>query len=109
MKNPVNPLTSEKSTPNDWLLDAAAMAPRGVGGHGSGSGGGGKPDGAGSKKGDLFGDQYVLLRDVDPSDGGGSGEPVLDANGNPILVGTNGLPIFLSPISTVTMKSPPIR
>ncbi len=94
MKNPVNPLTSEKYTPNDRLLDAAAMALRGGGGHGSGSGGGGKPDGAGSKKGDLFGDQYVLLRDVDPSDGGGSGEPVLDANGNPILVGTNGLPIF---------------
>lgn len=25
---------------------------------------------------------------------GGNGEPVLDANGNPILVGTNGLPIY---------------
>jgi hypothetical protein len=38
------------------------------------SGGGGKPAGAGSKKGDLFGDMVVLLR---------------DANGVPILV--NGL------------------
>ncbi|WP_396431415.1 calcium-binding protein [Limnohabitans sp.] len=64
-------------------------------GEGGGSGsGGGKPDGAGSKKGDLYGDQYVLLRDVDPTNGDGNGEPLLDANGQPILVGTNGVPIY---------------
>jgi hypothetical protein len=69
--------------------------PGGGGGSGNG-GGGGKPPGAGSKKGDLFGDQWVLLRDLDPSDGGGNGEPVLDDNGNQILVGVDGSPIFLT-------------
>lgn len=38
------------------------------------SGGGGKPAGAGSKKGDLFGDMVVLLRDA-------NGVPVLNADG----------------------------
>ncbi|PWJ19213.1 calcium-binding protein [Jannaschia seohaensis] len=52
-----------------------------------GRGGGGKPDGAGNKKGDLFGDQLVLYRDLDPSDGGGNGEPMLDGNGQLIPVG----------------------
>ena len=68
----------------------------GGGGEGGGSGdhGGGRPPGAGTKKGDLFGDQYVLLRDLDPSDGGGNGEPVLDANGQMILVGTDDAPIY---------------
>lgn len=77
------------------------MGPGGGGGGGGGDGegggggtGGGKPPGAGSKKGDLYGDQYILLRDVDPSDGGGSGEPVLDANGQPILVGSDGSLIY---------------
>lgn len=82
------------------VLESAAMggighgAGKGGGGGSGNGGGGGKPDGAGSKKGDLFGDQYVLLRDVDPSDGGGNGEPVLDENGNPILIGTHDLPIY---------------
>lgn len=75
------------------LTGTVATAGYGKGGGGSG-GGGGKPDGAGSKKGDLYGDQYVLLRDLDPSDGGGNGEPLLDANGQPILVGSNGQPIY---------------
>lgn len=68
----------------------------GGGGEGGGGGGmgGGKPPGAGTKKGDLFGDQYVLLRDVDPANGGGSGEPVLDENGQFILVGSNGSLIY---------------
>lgn len=67
----------------------------GGGGEGGGGGmGGGKPPGAGSKKGELYGDQYVLLRDVDPTDGGGSGEPVLDENGQLILVGSNGSLIY---------------
>lgn len=52
-----------------------------------GMGGGGKPDGAGGKKGELFGDQLVLYRDLDPSDGGGNGEPLLDDNGQLIPVG----------------------
>ncbi len=75
---------------------------RGGNGNGSGNGagvgggnGGGQPTGSGIKKGELFGDMYVLLRDLDPTDGdGGNGEPVIDANGNPILVGTDGEPIF---------------
>jgi len=42
--------------------------------------GGGQPPGSGIKKGDLFGDLYIILRDE-------NGAPVLDANGNvqPIL------------------------
>jgi hypothetical protein len=67
----------------------------GGGGEGGGGGmGGGKPPGAGSKKGDLFGDMWVVLRDAEPDDGGGDGEPVLDDNGNLILVGTDGNPIY---------------
>ena len=67
----------------------------GGGGEGGGGGmGGGKPPGAGSKKGDLYGDQYIVLRDIDPADGGGSGEPVLDENGQLILVGSNGSLIY---------------
>ncbi|MDO9221065.1 MAG: hypothetical protein Q7T90_08565 [Thiobacillus sp.] len=38
------------------------------------SGGGGKPAGAGSKKGDLFGDMVILLRDA-------NGVPILTADG----------------------------
>lgn len=64
----------------------------GDGGHGGGGqgNGSGKPPGAGTKKGDLYGDQYVLLRDLDPTDGGGNGEPELDpynTEGQPVLVG----------------------
>lgn len=91
MKNTLDKSTMNEATPRDWL---AAAAGGGQGSGGGGGSGGGKPDGAGDKKGDLYGDQYVLLRDVDPTDGGGSGEPVLDANGQPILVGSNGLPIY---------------
>lgn len=42
--------------------------------------GGGQPAGAGTKKGDLYGDLWIILRDE-------NGEPILDANGNvqPIL------------------------
>ena len=38
------------------------------------SGGGGKPAGAGSKKGDLYGDMVILLRDA-------NGAPILNADG----------------------------
>ncbi len=41
----------------------------------------------GSIQGDLYGDLWVLARDLDPSDGGGNGEPVLDENGQFIPVG----------------------
>ncbi|MFY9138158.1 DUF4214 domain-containing protein [Zwartia sp.] len=62
---------------------------------GSGNGGGGGGGGGGSNdNGDLYGDQYVLLRDLDATDGFGNGEAVLDANGQQILVGTNGAPIY---------------
>jgi hypothetical protein len=53
-------------------------------GHGSGNGGGqGKGQGQGggrAQKGELRGDQIVLLRDLDPAPDGedGNGEPVLD-------------------------------
>lgn len=67
----------------------------GGGGGGGGSGGhGGGGGGGGGAKGDLYGDQYVVLRDLDPSNGGGNGEPLHDANGQLILVGTNGAPIY---------------
>lgn len=92
MKKSLHTLAFDETGFDARLLGPTAMG-EGGGGGGKG-GGGGRPDGAGSKKGDLFGDQYVLLRDLDPSDGGGNGDPVLDSNGNPILVGTNGLPIY---------------
>lgn len=66
-------------------------------GIGNGKGqGGGRPDnpGGGSGKGDLYGDQYVLLRDLTPADGGGNGEPLLDENGQPILIGSDGSLIY---------------
>jgi hypothetical protein len=105
MKNTLDKTTINEATPNAWLAAAFGGGQGSGGGGGGGSGGGsgdgigggsggGKPVGAGIKKGDLYGDQYVLLRDVDASDGGGNGEPVLDANGQPILVDINGLPIY---------------
>lgn len=62
---------------------------------GHGGGGGGKPGTAGSKKGELFGDQLVLLRDLDPNeddqDDDGSGAPMLDAASQLIVVGYDPL------------------
>lgn len=60
---------------------------------GGGGGGGG---------GDLYADLYVLVRDLDPSDGGGNGEPVLDENGQVIPIGYDPatgatFPIYLVP------------
>jgi hypothetical protein len=60
-------------------IEVAAEDEGGGGGHGGGGGG--------DIGGDLFADLYVLLRDLDPSDGGGNGEPVLDGNGQSIPVG----------------------
>ncbi|WP_298599334.1 hypothetical protein [uncultured Limnohabitans sp.] len=98
MKKITDTSMMNEATPSDWLAAAArggsgsgggtGTGGGGSGGGGSGSGGGsggggsgggdgegggsggGKPEGAGSKKGDLYGDQYVLLRDVNPTDGG---------------------------------------
>ncbi|ANF27125.1 hypothetical protein [Stutzerimonas stutzeri] len=53
--------------------------PEWAGVKGGKSGGGGKPFVAGTKKGDLFGDMYILLRDV-------NGVPLEDANGNELVV-----------------------
>lgn len=65
------------------------------------AGGGGKPFGAGTKKGDLFGDMYILLRDengepilVDGNeqviafiyDDTGALVPLLDADGNRVVI-----------------------
>ncbi|SNT37026.1 calcium-binding protein [Tropicimonas sediminicola] len=54
----------------------------------------------GSGKGDLYGDLWVLTRDLNPSDGGGNGEPVLDENGQIVPIGYDPVagvtfPIFL--------------
>ncbi|MDE4305943.1 calcium-binding protein [Phaeobacter gallaeciensis] len=43
----------------------------------------------GAAQGDLYGDLWVLTRDLDPSDGGGNGEPVLDENGQIVPIGYN--------------------
>lgn len=67
-------------------------------GHGGNGGGGGNPGshggsnggGGSSGTGDLYGDQIVLLRDLDPTDDGGNGEPMLDSvnpEPQPVAVG----------------------
>ena len=59
------------------------------------SGGGGKPAEASTKKGDIYGDLYVLLRDangVPILDANGFVQP-LDANGNLIPLDAEGAPI----------------
>jgi hypothetical protein len=53
--------------------------PEWAGVKGGKSGGGGKPFGAGTKKGDLFGDMYILLRDE-------NGVPLADAAGEELVV-----------------------
>lgn len=83
------------------------------------SGGGGKPAGAGSKKGDLFGDMVVLLRDANGVplltadglvqviayvyDASGNLVPMKDASGNPVVIPyvdgelattINGVPVY---------------
>lgn len=53
--------------------------PEWAGVKGGKSGGGGKPFGAGTKKGDLFGDMYILLRDE-------NGVPLADEAGEELVV-----------------------
>ena len=71
--------------------------------------GGGQPEGSGDMKGDLYGDLYVIARQTeleDPTDDstwgangiydeGVNGEPELDGEGNEILIGSDGEPIFM--------------
>lgn len=65
---------------------------------GGGGNGGGKPPNAGPKKGELYGDQIVVLRDLDPNDDDqdedGSGAPVLDGNEQLIVVGYDPLHVL---------------
>lgn len=53
---------------------------------GSGSGGN---SGGGADTGELYGDLWVVTRDLDPTDGGGDGEPLLDSNGQIVPIGYN--------------------
>jgi len=64
----VDPAAEEDSDRPEW-----------AGVKGGKAGGGGKPFGAGTKKGDLFGDMYILLRDP-------NGVPLTDANGEELVV-----------------------
>jgi Ca2+-binding RTX toxin-like protein len=87
----------------------AADTGGGGGGHGGGGGGGGDTGGGG---GDLYSDLYVLVRDLDPSDGGGNGEPVLDANGQVIPIGLDTatgatFPIYYTEIAEGDFEIPP--
>lgn len=73
----------------DHLVMAPGGNPGGGGGKGNGNGNG-NGNGGGNPKGDLYGDQIVVLRDLDPLDDGGNGEPVLDdynEDGQMIAVG----------------------
>lgn len=66
--------------------------PEWAGVKGGKAGGGGKPFGAGTKKGDLYGDMYVLLRDE-------NGVPLTDSSGEELVVafiyeGTSLVPLY---------------
>ena len=66
-----------------------------AGGGGGSNDRGGKPDGAGSARGDLYGDMYVILRDengVPVLNEDGYVQPV-DADGNPIPLDEEGAPV----------------
>ena len=55
----------------------------------------------GTGSGTLYGDLWVLLRDLDPTDGGGNGEPVLDENGQVIPIGYDAVTGDTFPIHLV--------
>lgn len=63
----------------DASVEEDSDRPEWAGVKGGKSGGGGKPFGAGTKKGDLFGEMYIVLRDV-------NGVPLEDANGAELVV-----------------------
>jgi len=118
----LNQITS--AAPEAWsgraFLEGIAMVDRvmaadsaggGGGGGGGGHGGGGGGD-TGGGGGDLYADLYVLVRDLDPSDGGGNGEPVLDANGQVIPIGLDTatgatFPIYYAEIAEGDFEIPP--
>ena len=69
--------------------------PAWAGTKGGKSGGGGKPTEAGTKKGDIYGDLYVILRDangVPILNAAGFVQPI-DANGNLIPLDAEGAPV----------------
>lgn len=55
----------------------------------------------GSGAGDLYGDLWVVARDLDPTDGGGNGEPVLDENGQIVPIGYDPVTGEIFPIHLV--------
>ncbi|MBW8364088.1 MAG: hypothetical protein K0M39_06000 [Rhizobium sp.] len=85
------------------------------------SGGGGKPAGAGSKKGDLYGDMVVLLRDANGApiltsaglvqvvayvyDASGNLVPMKDASGNPVVIPYNADGDLVTEINGVPVYS----
>ncbi|WP_296895487.1 hypothetical protein [Thiobacillus sp.] len=85
------------------------------------SGGGGKPAGAGSKKGDLYGDMVVLLRDANGApiltsaglvqviayvyDASGNLVPLKDASGNPVVIPYNADGDLVTEINGVPVYS----
>jgi len=75
--------------------DSDSDRPIWAGVKGGKAGAGGQPEGGGTKKGDLYGDLWIVLRDI-------NGEPVLssegflqpvDANGNLIPLDAEGAPV----------------
>jgi hypothetical protein len=85
------------------------------------SGGGGKPAGAGSKKGDLFGDMVIVLRNANgvpvltagglvqviayAYDANGSLVPLKDASGNPVVIPYNAEGDLVTEINGVAVYS----
>lgn len=85
------------------------------------SGGGGKPAGAGTKKGDLFGDMVVVLRDANGVpiltssglvqviayvyDASGNLVPMKDASGNPVVIPYNADGDLVTEINGVPVYS----
>lgn len=83
------------------MVDLLAGSDSGSGGSGGGGGGG-----------DLYSDLWVVVRDLDPSDGGGDGEPVLDANGQVIPIGLDPatgatFPIYFTEVAEGDFEIPP--
>ena len=95
--------------------------PEWAGVKGGKSGGGGKPAGAGTKKGDLFGDMVVVLRDVNGApiltsaglvqviayvyDASGNLVPMKDASGNPVVIPYNADGDLMTEINGVPVYS----
>jgi hypothetical protein len=89
----------------DENRDPLSDRPAWAGVKGGKGGGGGQPAGAGSKKGDLYGDLFVVLRDpvtgLPVPNSLGQVQP-LDANGNLIPLNADGSPV--DPSLTVAVE-----